>query len=236
MKKLQIAEIVKSLREKYGQIAKNGNAGCGCDPAGSCCGPSSESRAASPSQIRPSAEGVEKESLCGEAKKEQTSRKVLNVDLLVIDLETCKRCVPTGDQLKVAVNLLAPAAEALGIDLRHHETIVQTPAEAKEHGLLSSPTIRLNGRDIAQDIRESECESCGDLTINNTSVDCREWHYRGKVYSAAPVPMLVEAIMTAMLNIDQISPVVPARLEELPENLQRYFNNKKPTGVSTCCG
>ncbi len=154
----------------------------------------------------------------------------------MIDLETCKRCVPTGDQLKVAVNLLAPAAEALGIDLRHHEIIVQTPAEAKEHGLLSSPTIRLNGRDIAQDIRESECESCGDLTNHNTSVDCREWHYRGKVYPAAPVPMLVEAIMSAMLNIDQISPVVPARLEELPENLQRYFNNKKPTGVSTCCG
>ena len=163
------------------------------------------------------------------------SRKVLNVDLLVIDLNTCKRCVPTGDQLRVAVNLLAPVAEVLGIDLRHHEIVVQTPAEAKEHALLSSPTIRLNGRDIAQDIRESECESCGDLTINNTSVDCREWHYRGKVYSAAPVPMLVEAIMGAMLNIDEMPPVVPAPLEELPENLQRYFNNKKQTGVSTCC-
>ena len=155
--------------------------------------------------------------------------------MLVIDLETCKRCVPTGDQLKVAVNLLAPAAEALGIDLRHQAIIVQTPEEAKEHGLLSSPTIRLNGRDIAQDIRESECESCGDLTINNTSVDCREWYYKGKVYPAAPVPMLVEAIMGAMLNIDEISPVIPTQLEELPENLQRYFNNKKQTTVSSCC-
>ena len=93
----------------------------------------------------------------------------------------------------------------------------------------------MNGRDIAQDVRESECESCGDLTINNTSVDCREWHYRGKVYFAAPVPLLVEAIMGAMLNIDEISPVVLAPLEELPENLQRYFDNKKQTGVSTCC-
>ena len=218
-----------------GKLPKMAIAGCGCDPSTNCCGPSSESRATPSSQVGSSAGDVEKKSLSSAAKKEQTSRKVLNVDLLVIDLETCKRCVPTGDQLKVAVNLLAPVAGALGIDLRHHEIIVQTPAEAKAHALLSSPTIRLNGRDIAQDIRESECESCGDLTINNTSVDCREWHYRGQVYPAAPVPMLVEAIMGAMLNIDQISPVVPAQLEELPENLQRYFNNKKQTAVSSCC-
>ncbi len=235
MKKLQITEIIRSMKGRYGQIAKQGNAGCGCAPSASCCGPSSEPQPTSSSQIGHSAEDAEKEYLSTETKKDQLSSKVLNVDLLVIDLETCKRCVPTGDQLRVAVNLLAPVAEALGIDLRHHEIIAQTPAEAKKHALLSSPTIRLNGRDIAQDIRESECESCGDLTINNTSVDCREWHYRGKVYPAAPVPMLVEAIMSAMLNIDQISPVVPAPLEELPENLQRYFNNKKQTGVSTCC-
>jgi hypothetical protein len=235
MKKLQITEIVKSLRERYGQIAKHGNAGCGCAPSASCCGPSSEPQGTSSSQIGYSAEDVEKECLSSETKKEQTFGNVLNVDLLVIDLSTCKRCVPTGDQLKTAVHLLAPVAEVLGIDLRHHEIVVQTPAEAKVHALLSSPTIRLNGRDIAQDIRESECESCGDLTTNNTSVDCREWHYRGKVYPAAPVPLLVEAIMGAMLNIDEIPPVVSAPLEELPENLQRYFDNKKQTEGSSCC-
>jgi hypothetical protein len=235
MKKLQITEIVKSMKDVYGQIAKPGNSECGCAPSASCCGQSSESQAVSSSQRGSSAVDVEKESFSSETNKEQMSRKVLNVDLLAIDLNTCKRCVPTGDQLKVAVNLLAPVAEVLGIDLRHHEIVVQTPAEAKVHALLSSPTIRLNGRDIVHDIRESECESCGDLTINNMSIDCREWHYRGKVYPAAPVPLLVEAIMGAMLNIDEGSPVVPASLEELPENLQRYFDNKKQTGGSTCC-
>lgn len=176
---------------------------------------------------------------CGSATVESSElhkvRKILNVDLIVIDLSTCKRCVPTGDQLRTAVRLLTPAAEALGIELRHQETVVQTPDEAKESALLSSPTIRLNGRDIDQDIRESLCESCGDLTDNNTSVDCREWHYRGKVYSAAPVPLLVEALMGAMLKIDEMQPIVPAPLEELPENLQRYFDNKKQAKTSRCC-
>ena len=44
-------------------------------------------------------EDVENKSLSSETKKAQMLRKVLNVDLLAIDLNVCKRCVPTGDEL-----------------------------------------------------------------------------------------------------------------------------------------
>lgn len=192
------------------------NFACSC--SSSCCG---------------TAEGVtasDQTDNVRETGMEPQSRKILNIDLLAIDLDICQRCVPTSEQLRDAVSLLVPVADALGIELRHREIVVQTPEEAKEYALLSSPTIRLNGRDVAQDIRESLCESCGDLTGNNTAVDCREWHYRGQVYYAAPLPLLIEAIMGAMLNIDA-SPSVPVPLEELPENLQRYFSEKK---VSSC--
>lgn len=223
------------MKDIYGQIVKPTNMGCGCGPVKNCCGSSSEFQGASSSLVADSEEYVHKESPLGDASEEQIIRKVLKVDLLVVDLSACKRCIPTGAQLKVAVNLLVPVAEVLGIELRLREILAQTSAEAKAHALLSSPTIRLNGRDIVQDICESVCESCGELTENNTIVDCREWHYRGKVYFAAPTPMLVEAIMSAMLNIDELPPVDPAPLDELPENLQRYFDNKKQTGGSTCC-
>ncbi|MDD4357652.1 MAG: DUF2703 domain-containing protein [Smithellaceae bacterium] len=167
-----------------------------------------------------------------ETREAQITKKVLNIDLIVIDLSTCKRCVPTGNQLNHAIKLLGPVADVLGIELKHQEIVVQTPQEAKNHALLSSPTIRINGHDIAQDIRESPCESCGDLTNSNTMVDCREWHYRDKVYFAAPLPLLVEAIMGAMLNIDAPL-IVPAPITELPANLQRYFDNKRQT--ESCC-
>lgn len=213
----EILQVIRKYRApllgENKKVAASGSAGCGCG-----------------------CNATQPEVHSDETKEIQASRKVLNVDLLVINLDICKRCVPTGDQLRTAVQLLKPAADALGIELRHHEIVVQTPAEAKVNALLSSPTIRLNGRDIAQDIRESVCESCGDLT-NNTSVDCREWHYRGKVFSYAPLPLLTEAIMGAMLNIDEMPLVVPASLEELPENLQRYFDNRKEgNGGSSCCG
>ena len=160
--------------------------------------------------------------------------RVLNIDLVVIDLTVCARCVPTGDQLENAVRLLTPVAEAMGIELKYRAIVVQSEDEAKQHALLSSPTIRINGRDIAQDIRESVCESCGDLTDNDTVVDCREWHYRGKVYSSAPLAMLLEVIMDAMLRIDNEPLVTPAPLKELPENLKTYFANKK-RGRNACC-
>jgi hypothetical protein len=197
--------------------AEEESAGCGCST--SCCSSPAESASEPAAGVPGAVTGP-------------TTKKLLAVELFVIDLTSCKRCVPTGEQLKAAVDLLAPVANALGIELRHRETVVETVEQAKEVALLSSPTIRLNGRDVVQDIRESLCESCGDLTDNDTAVDCREWHYRGQVYSAAPLPLLVEAIMGAMLDIDRPA-LVTAPLKELPENLQRYFKNKK--SAARCC-
>ncbi len=98
----------------------------------------------------------------------------------MIDLETCTRCVPTGAQLKEAIKLLTPIAGALGIELVERTTVVSTPEEAMRRALLSSPTIRINGRDIAQDIRESRCESCGDIAGGGASIDCRNGTIRAR--------------------------------------------------------
>ena len=184
--------------------------------ASACCGPSSTQAVV-------------------DAPAAQATPRRLNVELLVIDLESCARCVPTGEQLRNAIQLVAPAADAMDIGITYRETVVQTAEEAKARALLSSPTIRINGRDIDQDIRESECESCGDLTEDEVSVDCREWHYRGQVYSAAPLQFLVEALMDALVRIDEMSPVTPEPLHELPANLATYFANKKPAAGSGCC-
>ncbi|MFH0960262.1 MAG: arsenite methyltransferase [Pseudomonadota bacterium] len=58
MKDLHDSEIRESVRERYGQIAKDGNAGCGCATSGSCCGQSSAPRANASAQIGYSTEEV----------------------------------------------------------------------------------------------------------------------------------------------------------------------------------
>lgn len=165
----------------------------------------------------------------------QTRPRSLEVELLVIDLEICARCVPTGDQLRKAIEVVKPAADAMNVAINYRETVVQTPEGARELALLSSPTIRINGHDIQQDIRESECESCGDLTENGVKVDCREWHYHGEVYNAAPLPMLVESLMDAIARIDDMPFVTPEPLRALPANLATYFDNRRIGGSSGCC-
>lgn len=199
---------------------KSGQTSCCCQTS-SCAEASKDISLSTPAKL-----GVK-------ARESLGNKKTLNIELLAIDLNTCQRCAPTSANLKTAVRLLTPVAEALGIQLNLQEIVVQTPEQAKKLALLSSPTIRINGQDIAQDIRESECESCAELTQNKIPINCREWHYQGRVYFAAPLPLLLEAIMKAMLNIDK-PPVVPLPLAKLPENLQKYFKNKKQSS-SKCC-
>ncbi|MDQ7781715.1 MAG: arsenite methyltransferase [Desulfomonilaceae bacterium] len=59
MKDLKDSEIRESVRERYGQIAKDGNTGCGCAPSGSCCGTSASLQTISSIRIGYSAEDVQ---------------------------------------------------------------------------------------------------------------------------------------------------------------------------------
>lgn len=159
-------------------------------------------------------------------------RKRLIVELLVIDLETCERCVPTQARLDAAILAVAPAARELGIEIEKKVAIVTSAHEALAKGLKTSPTIRINGRDIDADMRESPCASCGALSGEGAEVDCREWHYKGKVYSAAPLPLLVEVLLRSMLDIDSLPPIEPPVPDALPDNLVRFFSRSRKRG---CC-
>lgn len=149
--------------------------------------------------------------------------RIVSVELLAIDLCSCARCVPASDTARRAVELLDPVARELRIDLRYAEHVIADAAEARSVGLVSSPTIRLNGRDIAGELRESECASCG-------GIDCRDWSYRGESYPEPPLPFLLETIMQAMLEPDSWPVTAPEPLSELPENLQRFFAAKSGAG------
>jgi len=170
------------------------------------------------------------------AKPAAHSARILRIDLLAIDLSSCARCVPTASQLEEAMEVLKPAAAALGIGFDYRPRVLTSAAEALKAGLLSSPTIRLNGRDIGGELRESVCETCGDLIGSAGSVDCREWVYRGETYCTAPVPLILEAIMDAMVHLDERPLVAVPPLESLPENLKGFFEAKRnPVEKKGCC-
>lgn len=168
----------------------------------------------------------------------------LRMDFLFLDLASCSRCRGTGRNLESALDVVSDVLAAAGVDVEVNKINVDTAAQARQLRLVTSPTIRLNGVDIALDLRESPC-GCGACTDGRgESILCRDWVFRDQTYPEAPVAMIIEAILRAIYGVaDQPEP--KAEPYELPENLQRFFAGKGPggapaegqsiTGQSPCC-
>lgn len=150
------------------------------------------------------------------------ARRRILVEMFYVDIDTCTRCRGTGDSLDRALAAARPALEALEVEVEVSRTLVDGPEQAEAVRLETSPTIRVDGRDIQPDPEESQCESCGDL-MTEGAVDCRVWTWRGSRHTEPPAGLIVEALLKAAL-----SPPAEARPPyALPDNLRRFFANRR---------
>lgn len=155
--------------------------------------------------------------------KAQPSRRVLQIELLALDLDSCGRCTATGRNLHAAIDDVASQLRESGTDVRVFRRVIDTARAAREHRLSSSPTIRIDGRDIALESRESSCGDCSALCGCDGGIDCRVWIWQGEEYLEAPKAMIVDALLKA----HDTPPAASGREEQvpfaLPANLERYF-------------
>lgn len=162
------------------------------------------------------------------------TKKTVEIDFMFIDLEVCTRCKGTDVNLETALQSVRGVLESAGTQVAVRKILVDTESKAVELGFVSSPTIRVNGRDIALELRESSCASCGEACGCEGSVDCRVWFYEGKEHTVAPVPMIVDSILSAVYGTKE-SMLVPQRADAVPENLKRFFAAKAAKANSSCC-
>lgn len=175
---------------------------------------------------------------CGSEKTEPNAvdqgDAVLVVDLLFLDEETCAPCGGTAKTLAEAENILKEPLKSLGVELEIRKIHVVDAEIAIAQKFMSSPTIRVSGVDIDPDRTEDDCPSCGSLTGDAVSVTCRNWHWRGEVYQAAPVGRIVESVLSEarrMQNSDCCESsccggVEDAEMQEpyvMPQNLVSFF-------------
>jgi len=170
----------------------------------------------------------------------EKQKKQIKVDYLYIDLNVCNRCLGTDTALYEAIRDTGQILETSGIELTLTKTLVETEEQAAELGFFTSPTIRINGRDIQKDIKESICESCSDV-CGDSDIDCREWEYQGKIYNVAPKGLIVDAILGEVYGgkkpVPEDSHKIP--IEKVPANLKKFFaamraQNEQQTEASTC--
>jgi Domain of unknown function (DUF2703) len=156
----------------------------------------------------------------------------LNIELLYLDLTECTRCVDAGSRLDEAVALLQPVLAETGWEAQIKKIHVTTEEQARSLRFASSPTVRINGRDIQLDSRETRCEDCGKL-CKNANVACREWRFRDSWFTSPPKALFVEAILTAMTVPQSASDAVGTF--DVPENLKRFFATRKATASRPAC-
>lgn len=151
----------------------------------------------------------------------------LIVELLAIDLSTCGRCTGTDRNIAAAVHELRPILAQADVRLQFRKTVVQTAQQAVILRFRSSPTVRINGRDVAIEFRESRCGDCTALHGKKPcEVDCRVWVWQDREYTEAPKVLIVDAILRAYPAAFEDWPPAPTEPFELPENLKWFFENR----------
>lgn len=160
----------------------------------------------------------------------------ITIDFLFLDLTTCRRCVGTDQSLEAALDVVREVLAATGVAVEVRKKLVETAAQARELRLVTSPTIRVNGRDIALELKESRCgsEPCGCGCNDDTA--CRVWSYRGAEHTEAPVGLIIDAVLGEVYGGTERADRDDERYD-LPENLVTFFAGRRPGTVdeSACC-
>ena len=166
----------------------------------------------------------------------QPAPRRITLEFLYLDLTRCTRCRETDRNLEAALADAARILRANGVDVEVRKIHVQSEEQARELNFVSSPTIRVNGRDIAFELKESRCEGCS-CGCEDDGVACRVWTYQGRDYDAAPQGLIVDAVLKAACDASSESPRPVNRMADVPENLKRFFAAKRRAAQSSaCCG
>jgi hypothetical protein len=164
------------------------------------------------------------------APMEHSISQRLQIDFLFLDLTTCTRCLGTDRSLESALEAVSNVIAAAGIEVEVNKNHVTSAEQARELRFESSPTIRLNGRDIALELRESQCGSEACACGCGEQVNCRVWVHEGREYTEPPVELVVDAILREVYAGVAVEREMEAKMYELPENLARFFARTASAG------
>ena len=158
--------------------------------------------------------------------------KSVKIEYLYLDLNTCDRCCGTDVVLDEVVSALRPVLEMAGYQVNYEKVEMTTVKDAVRYEFLSSPTIRVNGRDICTSVKENACGCCSD--ISGTAVTCRVFTYEGVDYEVPPKALLAEEILRHVFagSIPESAP----ESYVLPQNLKDFYRGKMTKNVKCCCG
>jgi glutaredoxin len=155
---------------------------------------------------------------------------LIKVEYLYLDLNSCDRCIGTDNVLDDVMKVLTPALKIAGYEVVYNKVEMKNEELAGEYKFVSSPTIRVNGKDICQSVAENNCGCCSD--ISGTDVDCRVFEYQGVKYEVPPKEMIASSILQAVFG--QTEKAGSNEHYTIPKNLKVFYKGKKSKSECSC--
>ncbi|MCW1296747.1 MAG: DUF2703 domain-containing protein [Candidatus Parvarchaeota archaeon] len=119
----------------------------------------------------------------------------MKIELLYI--LDCPFCLKTKELIRECLKELSVKADI-------KEILVDSDKKAEKYNFTGSPTIRINGKDIQEEVSKGRCLPCEELSKHSKgttkfvrqecSFGCRIYFYKGKQYPYPPKEMIKEAI------------------------------------------
>lgn len=113
----------------------------------------------------------------------------------ILYLMDCPWCIKTKEEVKKAL-------KELKIKAKVEEILIDSKEKARKYAFVGSPTIRINGNDIEEQVKKERCIPCEQMSKrsnryvkNECACGCRVYFYKEKVYPYPPKNMIKEAIL-----------------------------------------
>ena len=123
----------------------------------------------------------------------------MKIELLYI--LDCPWCVKTKE-------LIRKSLKELKVNADIEEILIDSEEKAKRYNFVGSPTVRINGKDIQEEVNKERCLPCEELSEHIKKATefvkkeciygCRIYFYKGKQYPYPPKEMIKEAIKRAI--------------------------------------
>jgi len=120
----------------------------------------------------------------------------MKIELLYI--LDCPWCLKTKELIRESLKELRIKADI-------EEILIDSDEKAKKHNFVGSPTVKIDGKDIQEEVSKGQCLPCEELAESTKETTefvkqecrcgCRIYFYEGKKYPYPPKKMMKEAIM-----------------------------------------
>lgn len=157
------------------------------------------------------------------AAESEPETKRINIEFLYLDLNVCDPCKSSESATIAALEEVANVVRATGAEIELNRIHVESLEQAIALGFQTSPTIRVGGRDLQLNFKESHCQTCSELSGTETS--CRVWDFQGREHKSLPKAMLIEAVLREIFGgaKDESQPDKIVRNDSALKNLAAFF-------------